>query len=206
MASALSGTKLDTASSSPMAVDAEPSSESVGTSPTQTSARRRAVGLRSSADAGNEYCSTRHTKAEGRRRRQTKPSAPPVGGATQHSSRRGSRVSSGACASEDAAVCMTASAVSRVSSPSVETCRYKKGGPLGHKGRHEALRTLQGSTDDHLSAASSAGQSTTGGAPASMRVSHRNWQSNCMLLYKHIMSHILEWPTLSVQWLHSCNP
>ncbi|KAL8271951.1 hypothetical protein Esti_004075 [Eimeria stiedai] len=209
MASGLSGTKLDTILSSSMAVEAEASSESVGASPAQSSARRRAASLRNSGTAGNDYCSTRNAKADGGRRRQAKPSgvaaAPPVGGATQHSSRRGSRANSAACAAEDA-VCVTASAVSRVSSPSVESCRYKKGGPLGHKGPHEALRTLQGHADDHLSALSSAGQSTTGGAPASMRVSHRNWQSNCMLLYKHIMSHILEWPTLSVQWLHSCNP
>ncbi|KAL8449821.1 hypothetical protein Emed_002784 [Eimeria media] len=211
MASGLFGTKVDTTSSSSMAVDAEASSESVGASPAQSSARRRAATVRSSGNAGNEFCPTRHAKGDGGRRRQTKLSGggpgPPVGGAnTQHSSRRGSRASSAACAPEDAPVCVTASAVSRVSSPSVETCRYKKGGPPGHKGPQEALRTTQGNADDHLSALSSAGQSTTGGAPASMRVSHRNWQSNCMLLYKHIMSHILEWPTLSVQWLHSCNP
>ncbi|KAL8455784.1 hypothetical protein Emag_000358 [Eimeria magna] len=193
-----------------MALDAEASSESVGASPSLSSGRRRAASLRCSATAGNEYCATRHAKADGGRRRQAKlargGAAPAVEGAAQHPSRRGSRASSAACAPEDAAVCVTASAVSRVSSPSLETCRHKKAGPLGHKGPQEALRAFQGNADDHLSALSSAGQSTTGGAPASMRVSHRNWQSNCMLLYKHIMSHILEWPTLSVQWLHSCNP
>ncbi|KAL8440009.1 hypothetical protein Efla_004925 [Eimeria flavescens] len=211
MLSGLSGTKVDNASPSSMAVDAEASSESAEASPSQSSTRGRASTFRGSGKAGSEWSSTRLDSTIGSRRRPAKAAGvaarTPAGGLTQPSSRRLSRASSVAFAADESTPCVTASAVSRVSSPSVESCRHKRRGSFSKKpSPHEAQETAHNIVDDRSCAASSARQATSAAAPASMRVSHRNWQSNCMLLYKHIMSHILEWPTLSVQWLHSCNP
>lgn len=206
-ASGMSRSKIETASPSLVAVDAEASSESAVASPRESAVRQRGSGLRAS-DSGSGICRTRHTKVEGSRRRQLKSlgaSPPTATGGAQPVSRRGSRASSVAFATDDFTPCVAASTVSRVSSPSVESCRSKRG-PGGPKGSPDTPEHHQSYADERTTLPAGPGQSFSSTATASLRVSHRNWQSNCVLLYKHIMSHILEWPTLSVQWLHSCNP
>lgn len=209
MASGVSRSKADATSPSSMAPDAETSSESAEASPIQSVPKQGGLSVRRSGGSGIGCGATRHVKVEGSRHRSAKPRAgsaiAAAGDPLQPLSRRSSRGSSVTFATDDSTPCLAASTTSRVSSPSADTCRCKRG-PSGPKGPQLSAGTSQVCSDERTSLPVAAGKSISSTATTSLRVSYRNWQNNCMLLYKHIMSHILEWPTLSVQWLHSCNP
>lgn len=200
--------------SPPMVVDAYGASEGTAVSAASGTSRQRALSIKK-ACLGSISCgqprqakieATKHEAAKHRQGKQAGVSGAAAGsGPLQPLSRRRSRGSSVTFAVDDSAPCMAASTASRASSPTNDSSRCKKVStgpkssqlPAGTSMSKEEWPALPTVTAPH----SSSGTPTT-----SLRVSHRNWQSNCMLLYRHIMSHILEWPTLSVQWLHSCNP
>lgn len=207
MASDASRSKTGINSPSSACGDAELSSGSAATSPAQADSRQRVSNSRGPDRSDIGCCSTKHSKFEGSRRRQAKSpgASTAAAGVSQVLDRRGSRANSVAFLPDDSAPCVAASTVSRVPSPSADTCRYKRGS-LGLKGFNEASEAPQNQMEEHILSPPGGGQLVSTAATASLRVSHRNWQSNCTLLYKHIMSHILEWPSLSLQWLHSCNP
>lgn len=201
MALGASRSKADDAFSSSMTVDGDASSESATASPAQNAARQRGLSARRSGGGGNGTGLTKQGKLESSRglhSRSFERSAPLVsGGPLQAQSQKGSRGNSMVFVSGDPTSCPAASTTSRGSSPSSET---------GLKNAYSVRGSMQEKGEERGSLPVAAGQHLSSTAATSLRASHRNWQSNCVLLYKHIMSHILEWPTLSVQWLHSCNP
>lgn len=206
MALGAARSKADDAFSSSMTVDGDASPESATASPAQNAARQRGLSARRSCGGGTGTGLTKQGKLESSRVRHSRSferSAPPV--PLEAQSQRSSRGSSVVFVPGDPTSCPAASTTSRGSSPSSETGLYKKS-IEGLKSAYSVRGSMQEKAEERGSLPVAAGQHLSSTAATSLRASHRNWQSNCVLLYKHIMSHILEWPTLSVQWLHSCNP
>lgn len=203
----MSKTKTEPIFPTSTAVDAEASSESAAP-PASGTSRQRALAVRKAGSSNAVSGPNREAKLEGSKQRKGKQhggSAAAVGSAPpQPANRRRPRGSSVTFAADYSTPCVAASTISRPSSPSNDGNRYKKAS-VGPKNAPLPTGTSM-SKEEKINLPSAVGKSSAGVPTTSLRVSHRNWQSNCMLLYKHIMSHILEWPTLSVQWLHSCNP
>ncbi|XP_026191357.1 probable histone-binding protein lin-53 [Cyclospora cayetanensis] len=197
---------MEATSPSSMAAGAGPPQGSSTPSPAQGTARSRGP-LKGSSITGNGSGASRQSKPEVSRHRQGKfsgaVSPASFGGPQESLSQRRQRSSAVACNTDDATPSADDSAGWCAYPSSNDTSRPKKG-PKGNS--HTPSAISKAKEEERTSVPVEVGQSGSNTATTSLRVSHRNWQCNCMLLYRHIMSHILEWPTLSVQWLHSCNP